>query len=65
MALLITQEWQHWINSLRSHLKDMEISYGAFTQHLKQYYEVWWERKKFTFHFISSYIYVMTLVVTM
>ncbi len=29
---------------------------------LKQYYEMSWERKKFTFHFFSSYIYVMTLL---
>ncbi len=31
---------------------------------LKQYYEMSWEKKNFTFHFFSSYIYVMTLVVT-
>ncbi len=29
---------------------------------LKQYYKMWWERTNFTFHFFSSYIYVMTLV---
>ncbi len=31
---------------------------------LKQYYEMSWERKNFTFHLFSSYSYVMTLVVT-
>ena len=31
---------------------------------LKQYYEMSWERKNFTLHFFSSYIYVISLVVT-
>ena len=31
---------------------------------ISKYYEMSWERKNFTFHFFLSYIYVMTLVVT-
>ncbi len=31
---------------------------------LKQYYEMSWEGKNLVFHFFSSYIYVMTLVVS-
>ncbi len=32
--------------------------------YLKQYYEMWWKSKNFTFHLFSLYIYVITLVVT-
>ncbi len=40
------------------------LLYQMHRVNLKQYYEMWWESKNLTFHFFSSYIYVMTFVVT-
>ncbi len=61
-----------WIKALISDLPKNKITgenkyimwYDQAKSVLKQHYEMWWERKNFTFHFFSSYIYVMTLVVT-
>ncbi len=51
--------WQLWISiNLLNWMK------GPEPVILKQYYEMSWERKNFTFHSFSSYIYVMTLGVT-
>ena len=48
------------IFSTYNSLATLDLSHNK----LKQYNDMSWERKNFAFHFFPSYIYVMTLVVT-